>query len=138
MTVAAPFPPGSKVLLYCRDSGSAEQELSIPQQEQYFRSWCIENSYQVTRIFKDAARPGSTTTGRAALEEMLSYLRRGGAGERGVIIWKFSRLAREYDQATFMVADIRRHGYEVFSLQDRVPPGPEGRLFEAIIHYSNQ
>jgi DNA invertase Pin-like site-specific DNA recombinase len=46
---------------YLRDSGGEEQELSIEQQEKEIRAWCLEKGYILTAIFKDEARPGSST-----------------------------------------------------------------------------
>lgn len=127
--------------LYCaylRDSGGTEQELSILQQEAAVKAWCTQNSARLTRLFVDSARPGSTIAGRESFEEMIDYLRRGGSGEKGVLIWKFSRFSRDFDDAAFFKADLRRRGFEIISLQDNVPPGDEGRLLEAVIDYMNQ
>jgi len=133
-----PFEPGSRLVFYARDSGGGEQDLSTAQQEQAARAWCAERGHILTRAFIDAARPGSTTAGRQAFEELIQYLRGGGEGEQGVIIWKWNRFARDIDDAQYFRADIRRRGFEIFSLQDNIPAGLEGRLIESAIDYMNQ
>ena len=63
---------------------------------------------------------------------------RDGAPEAGLVIWSYSRFARDFDDAQFYRADIRRRGYLFHSLNDEVPDGPMGRLFEAVIDWKNE
>ncbi len=132
----SPFPPGAHVAAYLRDSGGEEQELSVTQQEQAIRDWCSQHGLILTRVFKDEAAPGSSVVGRAAFQELMTYFR-GGAKESGLIIWKYSRFARDVDDAQFYKADLRRRGYVIHSLNDNIPNGPEGRFFEAAIDWMN-
>ncbi len=124
--------------MYARDSGGSEQDASTDQQEQAARAWCTTHNYILSKVFVDAARPGSTTAGRDGFEQMIQYLRGGGEGEAGVIVWKFSRMARNLTDAQFYRADLRRRGYEIYSLNDVIPPGPEGRLIETVVDFMNE
>lgn len=135
--MANPFPPGSKLACYLRDSGGDDQDLSIEQQENAVRDWAQENKYQVALIFKDEARPGSSTIGREGFQAMMSHFRTPGVPEVGILVWKYSRFARDIDDAQFYRADLRRRGYEFYSLNDSIPPGPDGRFFEAAIDWMN-
>ena len=122
---------------YLRDSGGEEQELSIEQQEKEIRAWCADRNYTLSAIFKDEARPGSSTVTRTAFQEMMHHFRTGQCQEQGVIIWKFSRFARDIDDAQFYKADLRRRGYEILSMKDSVPDGLDGRFFESAIDWMN-
>lgn len=137
MSKACPFPPGALVAAYFRDSGGEEQDQSIPQQESHFRTWCAQNGLTVGRIFRDAARPGSSVAGRQAFHDMMHHFRTS-APEAGLVIWSYSRFARDFDDAQFYRADIRRRGYQFYSLNDEIPDGPMGRLFEAVIDWKNE
>ena len=64
-----------KLVAYLRDSGGREQEYSTLQQKAEILGWAKQNNYIITRIFEDKARPGSSTAGRDAFEEMVDYLR---------------------------------------------------------------
>ena len=134
---ASPFPPGSLVAAYFRDSGGEDQDQSISQQENYFRTWCAEHSLAVGAVFRDAARQGSSVAGRQAFGDMMFHFR-NGAHEVGLVIWSYSRFARDFDDAQFYRADIRRRGYLFYSLNDEIPEGPMGRLFEAIVDWKNE
>lgn len=122
---------------YLRDSGGEEQELSIEQQEKEIRTWCLDKDYILTVIFKDEARPGSSAVTREAFQAMMHHFRSDTCQEQGVIIWKFSRFARDIDDAQFYKADLRRRGYQVISMKDSVPDGLNGRFFEAAVDWMN-
>jgi site-specific DNA recombinase len=131
-----PFPPGSQVAAYLRDSGGEDQDLSIEQQESSLVEWVKDNDYALTQVFKDTAS-GSSTVGRTQFQAMLHHFR-NDAQEAGIVVWKFNRFARSLDDAQFYRADLRRRGYEVHSLNDNLPPGIDGRFFEAAIDWMNE
>lgn len=132
-----PFPPASLVVGYLRDSGHEEQELSVEQQLAELKKFCAQNSLILVKVYVDEARPGSSVVGRQQFHEMIKHFREG-AQEAGVIIWKFSRFARDQDDSQFYKADLRRRNYIVYSLMDKIPDGPEGRFFEAALDWMNQ
>lgn len=132
-----PFPTGSLVAAYFRDSGGDTQELSVPQQENAFNEWCVQNSLIPGAVFRDIARPGSSVIGRAGFHDMIHHFRSGQAREVGLAIWSYSRFAREFDDSQFYRADLRRRGYLFYSLNDELPDGSIGRLFEAVIDWKN-
>lgn len=126
-----PFPHGSTVAGYFRDSGGTEQDLSVTQQQAYFRLWCSENNYIAGRIFADLARSGGTTAGRDQLDALLTYLTHKPAIS-GVAFWDYSRIARNFDDGQYVLATIRRAGYGIYSLNEAVPAGSVGRIVEAL------
>jgi DNA invertase Pin-like site-specific DNA recombinase len=104
----SPFPPGSLLAAFLRDSGGDDQDLSIPQQELEIQRWCASHNYILSAVFKDAASPGSTTAGRDAFNGMMAYFRFPDVQETGILVWKYSRFARDIDDAQFYRADLRR------------------------------
>ncbi len=89
-------------------------------------------------VYKDAASPGNTTVGRDAFNQMMAHFRSPNVQEVGILIWKYSRFARDIDDAQFYRADLRRRGFEFHSINDSIPTGPDGRFFEAAIDWMNQ
>lgn len=122
---------------YLRDSGGEDQDLSVDQQHQAIQEYCHQHGYILSRVFRDLAAPGSSVAGRDAFHEMIQYFRSGQAAEQGVIVWKYSRFAREIDDSQYYKADLRRMGYEIISLKDNVPEGLNGRFFEAAVDWMN-
>ena len=135
--MTAPFPPGSQVAAYLRDSGGEAQELSVEQQEAAIRAWCSSNNLVLTILYKDLASPGSTTVGRQAFQRMIEHFHERSFPESGIVLWKYSRFAREIDTAEFYKAELRRRGIILHSLQDNIPEGLEGRLIELVIDFMN-
>jgi DNA invertase Pin-like site-specific DNA recombinase len=135
--MSSPFPPGSSLFAYLRDSGHEDQELSIEQQERHIRQWCAENNLILAKLYPDAARPGSSAAHRDQLQAMMHDLRRG-APVAGVVIWKWSRFARNADDAQLYRSEIRSRGYIFHSLNDTIPEGPIGKIFEAILDYKDE
>jgi len=127
----------STYVAYLRDSGGEDQDLSVEQQETAIRAWCAKNGCQLNRIFRDVSAPGSSIAGRDQFLEMIHYFRSGSATETGIIVWKYSRFSRDINDAQFYKADLRRLGYEILSINDNVPEGLNGRLFEAAIDWMN-
>ena len=64
-----PFPTGSQVAAYLRDSGGSGQETSIQQQLIVIRDWVFDEGLVLTHVFKDEARPGSSVTGRDGFQD---------------------------------------------------------------------
>lgn len=132
-----PFSPGEHVFAYLRDSGHERQELSVRQQEDAVRAWCVEHGLVLSTVYKDEAKRGSSIVGRQKLHAMMNAFRHG-CDEVGVIVWKYNRFARTIDNAQYLRAEIRTRGYIFFSLNDVVPDGPAGRLLEAAIDYTDE
>ena len=132
-----PFAPGSSVVGYVRDSGGEEQELSVAEQENALQKWCIEHQLTISRVYRDAARPGSSTVSRPAFLEMMADFKDPSCIEKGVIIWKFSRLSRDFDDATYFKSMLRHLGFTIYSITDNIPDTPEGRVFETMIDWMN-
>lgn len=127
---STPFPPGSSIVAYLRDSGGETQELSHDQQEIEIRKWCVEHGYILTRVFQDVGT-GTSTEKREKFHEMVRYFRQG-ASESGIILWRFNRFARDVNDAQYYRADLRRRGYLVHSIKDDIPGGNYQHIFEAI------
>jgi site-specific DNA recombinase len=132
-----PFTPGSYLVTYLRDSGGDEQDLSIPQQENVVRQWAAENGCILSAIFKDEARSGTSTVGRDQFDQMISHLLSTQSRETGLVIWKFNRFGRNYNDAQYYKAYLRRNGIIIYSLNDTVPEGEDGLFFESAIDWMN-
>lgn len=136
MNNSSPFTPGSRLAAYLRDSGGRDQDLSVLQQEQAIGEWCKTNGFILSRVFRDEARSGLRANSREGFLEMIEYMA-GDVPEMGIVIWEYARFSRDIDDLQFYLADLRRRGYKIYSLNDQVPEGLEGRLLESIIAWKN-
>lgn len=133
-----PLPAGSIVLCYARDSGGGDQ--CIDDQIATIQEYCDKNDLAIDRFFADRATPGSSVAGREQFQAMISFVR-SAPGEMlpaGVVFWSFSRFSRDYDDAAFFTADLRRHGLRLISISDDIPDGPFARIIESLTHWQNE
>jgi len=132
------IPPGSRVWSYSRDSGGDDQ--CVDDQIHAIERYCDDNHLIIARHFCDRARPGSTTAGRDQFQAMI-HLARSSPPDllpAGVVFWSLSRFARDYDDAQFYKADLRRHGLVLDSISDDIGDGPHSRLIEAVVDWKNE
>ena len=144
----SPLPPGSTVAAYYRDSGGPEQERSVDQQRAAAAEYCRQNGLVLVREFADRATPGSSTIGRDAFQAMVAWLRElAPEPERGkrladapdaVLCWDMRRFARNERDSAFFRADLRRRGYALLFLSDRIPGGDMAPVFEAMLAWKAQ
>jgi DNA invertase Pin-like site-specific DNA recombinase len=133
----AALPPGTKVYAYIRDSGGANQELSVTRQIGEITRWANQHELTVTEFFTDEERSGRTTRKREELAKLMLRFRAGGIQERGLIVWAYSRFARNAIQSQLYRSEIRSLGFVFHSLTDVIPDGRESVIFEAFKDYAN-
>jgi len=127
-----------RLAAYLRDSGGDRQEASTDRQHSEILEWAANNRAVIAAVYRDEARPGSSTVGREAFLEMIHAFRSPACDLNGLVIWSWSRFARDIDDAQFYRADLRRRGFELHSVVDPIPEGPMGRFIEAAIDWKNQ
>jgi DNA invertase Pin-like site-specific DNA recombinase len=125
-----PVPPGTHVVVYCRDSGGEEQDRSVVQQIEAAREYCQHHNLVLDKVYVDEARLSSNTEKRDALKEMLfdvhqrcrrindRYKREQISREHpfGVIFWKSNRLGRDSIEATNIKTDLRLRAVTIIDL----------------------
>ncbi len=135
--MSVPPSANNPAVAYLRDSGHEDQELSTDQQHAVISRYAAENHIPVLRWFIDAASPGSSTIGRRQFLGMIDYLRAPNCPAKTLLIWSYSRFARDIDDAQYFKADLRRRGITIQSITDPVPAGLDGRFFESAIDWMN-
>lgn len=141
-----PLKPGSRVYAYFRDSGGDRQERSVDQQLQEATAYCQRHGLVLERPLYDAARPGSSTVGRDAFDELVHVCRRlaptrdrrDPAAPDGIIFWDLKRFARNQLDSAFFKADMRRRGYVLIFLSDQIPDSDIAPVYEAMLEWKAQ
>lgn len=149
-----PLPPGTHVVVYCRDSGGEEQDRSISQQVETAREYCSAHGLILERTYVDEAKLSSNTEKRHALNDMLSDLARRFRQIRnlekrrkhmekhpfGVIVWKSNRLGRDSIETTYLKADLRMRGITIMNLVPSLETGDAtlDALFEVVQQYQDE
>jgi site-specific DNA recombinase len=131
------FEPNSHVVAYLRDSGGTTQDLSITQQQDAIAKWAAENNIFISLYYIDEARSGTTLAGRKAFQQMMDHFRQPLVKESGLVLWSFSRFARDINSAMRFKSEIRSRGFKVVSITDPIPDDEDGVLIEFLNDWSN-
>ncbi len=129
------LPAGSHVWCYLRHSPGDNQ--TIDSQRAGMQEWCASNAWVADRTFVDEAIEGSRED-RDQFQLMLSLARQGPRSVDGIVLWSFSRFARDQLDAQLYKAELRKLGYVVLSKIDDIPNNEMAPIYEAFIDWKNQ
>lgn len=123
-----------KVALYARVSSEAQDvSLSISAQLKALREYADKNEHVVVREFVDEAETGRSIKNRPAFLEMISLAKNKERPFESLLIWKYSRFARNRADSIIYKTLLRKQGIHVISITEPAENSPTGRLMEAII-----
>lgn len=122
-----------RVILCARVSSDAQDvDLSISAQLKALREFAQRSGHVVVREFIDEAESGRTAA-RPKFREMVSLAKREPKQIDGILVWKYSRFARNREDSIVFKTMLRKIGIEVISITEPHDDTPTGRLMEAII-----
>ena len=125
---------------YIRVSGDeqADRGLPVAGQRERIQRYAAEHDMELDHVYVDEARPGSSDV-REQFQLMMRVAHQDPPPAGAVIIWSWSRFARDQDDAHFWKASLRRHGVQILSVEDAVPQGTGmDYIFEALIHWKDE
>jgi DNA invertase Pin-like site-specific DNA recombinase len=123
-----------RVVLYARVSSEAQDvALSISAQLKALREYAERNDHVIVREFVDEAESGRSISHRPAFRDMVSLAKSPLKPFEAVLIWKYSRFARNRADSIVYKTILRKHGVQVISITEPADNSPTGRLMEAII-----
>lgn len=121
------------VALYARVSSDRQDvDLSISAQLKALREYAEKNGYRVVREFVDEAESGRTA-GRPQFQQMIAEAWRSSRPFQAILVWKFSRFARNREDAIVFKSLLKKHEIRVVSITEPSEDSPTGKLLEAII-----
>jgi len=129
------------VWAYIRVSGDAQADRGLPVagQRRAVEEYAREHKLRLGRVFVDEARSGGTDQ-REQFQLMMQLAHQDPPPCAAVLLWSWSRFARDQDDAHYWKASLRRHGVQIIAL-DGVPPEITGGIdyiLEAVIHWKDE
>lgn len=122
-----------KAAIYARVSSERQDvDLSISAQLKALREYAERNGHYVVTEFVDEAESGKTTD-RPKFREMIAQARRSVKPFDVILVWKYSRFARNREDSIVFKTMLRKAGIQVISITEPTEDTPTGRLFEAMI-----
>ena len=122
-----------RVAIYARVSSDRQDlDLSVSAQLRALRDYATRNGYVVGKEYVDEAESGKTTD-RPQFREMIAQARKLSKPFDVILVWKYSRFARNREDSIVFKAMLRKVGVQVISINEPVEDTPTGRLLEAMI-----
>ena len=124
---------------YIRVSGDeqADRGLPVAGQRQEIQRYAEQHDITLARVFVDEARPGSTDD-RASFQLLMRLAHQDPPPAQIILLWSWSRFARDQDDAHYWKASLRRHGVQIQDISGETPPvdGFE-YVVESLIHWKD-
>jgi len=122
-----------RAVIYCRVSSEKQDvDLSISAQLKALREYALRNGYEIVREFVDEGETGRTSQ-RPAFREMIAMAKHRPKPFDIILVWKYSRFARNRHDSIAFKTMLRQRGIQVVSITEPVEDTPIGWLIEGII-----
>ena len=126
--------------LYIRVSTEDQTEYSPDAQIRLGLEYAAKNDIIVPKeyIFQDDGISGRKARNRPAFQEMISLAKSNEHPIDVIIVWKFSRFARNQEESIVYKNLLKKSKIDVMSVSEVIPEGPVGQLVERIFEWMDE
>lgn len=126
--------------LYIRVSTDKQEELSPDAQIRLGREYAAQHNIHIPNeyIFRDDGISGKKADRRAGFKALIATARSKEHPIDCILVWKFSRFARNQEESIVYKSMLARDKVEVISISEPLPDGPFGALNERIIEWMDE
>ena len=125
-----------RAAFYLRYSSDGQNEATISSQRRICTTFADTENYTLIKEYVDEAESATTSYNRDAFLEMLADAKKGLFDY--IIVWQFSRFARNKEESVLYKALLRKIGVRVVSATERTDDTPSGKLLEGMLEVLNQ
>lgn len=125
---------------YVRVSTEKQEELSPDSQIRLLKEYASQHDMLLTHIYvEEHGISGKNAQRRPAFQEMIAMCRDKSHPYDAILLWKFSRFARNIDESTYYKSILRKKcNVDVISISEPIIEGMYGRLIEMVIEWSDE
>ena len=126
--------------LYIRVSTEDQIEYSPDAQQRLLLDYAKKNGLDVNEnyIFIDGGISGRKAEKRPEFMKMIGLAKSKEKPFQKILVWKFSRFARNQEESIVYKNMLRKDGVEVVSVSEPIIDGPFGSLIERIIEWMDE
>lgn len=127
--------------LYIRVSTDRQEELSPDAQKRLLIDYAKKNNIIVNseHIYIENGISGKSANNRPEFQKMIATAKMKPRPFDVILVWKFSRFARNQDESVFYKSILRKKcGIDVVSITEPISEGMYGRLIEMIIEWNDE
>ncbi len=132
--------PDKTAAAYIRVSDERQDEYSPDSQLKRIREYCKANGYELPEeyIFYDDGISGKSVKHRDQFRELIALAKDKDRPIDAILVWKFSRFARNQEESIVYKSLLQKIGVTVVSISEPLPDGPFGSLVERIIEWMDE
>lgn len=125
---------------YVRVSTERQDEYSPDSQIKLVRDYAEKNGYEVPDeyIFFDDGISAKSSKKRTAFNNMIALAKEKHPPFCAILVWKFSRFARNQEESIVYKNILRKKGIPVISISEPIIDSPFGDLIERIIEWMDE
>lgn len=127
---------------YIRVSTDDQLEYSPESQLAEIRNYCMCNKILLSEehiFIEEEGKSGRRSGNRSSFQRMIATAKTTPKPFDVIVLWKFSRFARNQDESTFYKSMLRKRlGIDVISVSEPLIEGMYGRLMEMIIEWQDE
>ena len=126
--------------IYIRVSTDRQEELSPDAQRRLLLEYAKEHHIDVPAefIFQDNGISGRQAKKRPAFQNMIALAKSKEHPIDTIIVWKFSRFARNQEESIVYKSLLKKNDVDVVSISEPLVDGPFGSLIERIIEWMDE
>lgn len=125
---------------YVRVSTERQDEYSLDSQLRLIREYAASHNMTVPPeyVFVEDGVSGRSAQKRPAFQTMVALAKDKDRPFDAILVWKFSRFARNQEESIVYKSMLARAGVEVISISEPVDDSPWGSLIERIIEWMDE
>lgn len=125
---------------YLRVSTEAQDEYSLDSQLKLIRAYAASHDMVVPDefVFTDDGISGRSAKKRPEFQRMIGWAKEKDRPFEAILVWKFSRFARNQEESIVYKSMLARSGVEVISISEPLAEGPFGSLIERILEWMDE
>lgn len=127
-----------KAAAYIRVSTDRQEELSPDAQKRELLKYAAQHNIQIDDFYYDNGFSGKRAGKRPAFQQMISRAKSSGHPYDCILVWKFSRFARNQEESIVYKSLLRKNQVEVVSITEPLIEGPFASLIERIIEWMDE
>ena len=126
--------------LYIRVSTGKQEELSPDAQKRLLLEYASKNQIIVSKehIYIEGGISGRKADKRPKFKEMIAQAKSKAHPFDVILVWKFSRFARNQEESIVYKSMLERDNVDVVSVSEPLIDGPFGSLIERIIEWMDE
>lgn len=123
---------------YIRVSTDTQDEYSPDAQIRLLKEYAASNDIILSEVYQDIGISGRKAEKRPQFQEMIAAAKSKEHPYDVILVWKFSRFARNQEESIVYKSLLKKNNVEVVSVSEPLPEGFIGELVERIFEWMDE